>query len=320
MILEFVPIASQVSGVLLVMVVGAIARRLGWLSSKADQSLAVLTSNILLPAFFLHKIVIEPSSTALSSTWLPPLLGFTCTTLGFGIAWAMVKLVGPWFGMSDPIVQRTFVLTAGIANYGYIPLPLAQRFFKEAEIPLLLHNVGVDIALWSIGVLVISGELGNGWKRILQSVPLWALAVAMAIQQLGYGPWIPGPIKQMSTALGMCAIPLGLLLGGAIIIDYWRDVKWREAIPVLTLACIVRILILPVLFLVIASKLNRAGHLNEVLLLQASMPAATFPIVLTRLYEGDLRTALRVVVGTSILGLITIPIWIVLGKYWLGLN
>jgi predicted permease len=49
------------------------------------------------------------------------------------------------------------------------------------------------------------------------------------------------------------------------------------------------------------------------------MPAATFPIVMTRLYNRSIEMALTVVVGTSVLGIITIPIWMVIGAQWLDL-
>ncbi len=71
----------------------------------------------------------------------------------------------PLFGITSPLVQRTFALTVGIANYGYIPLPIAERYFPQAFHPLLIHNIGVDIALWSVGLLVISGEIKQGVRR-----------------------------------------------------------------------------------------------------------------------------------------------------------
>jgi predicted permease len=77
--------------------------------------------------------------------------------------------------------------------------------------------------------------------------------------------------------------------------------------------------LLPILFLMVAKWLTGSRELQEVLLLQAAMPAATFPIVMTRLYNRSIETALTVVVGTSVLGIITIPIWMVIGAQWLDL-
>ena len=55
------------------------------------------------------------------------------------------------------------------------------------------------------------------------------------------------------------------------------------------------------------------------MVLQAAMPAAVFPIILARHYQGDPPTALRVVIGTSVVGLVTIPLWIRFGMHFVGL-
>ena len=78
-------------------------------------------------------------------------------------------------------------------------------------------------------------------------------------------------------------------------------------------------LILPCFILALAAWFTTSEPLKQVLLLQAAMPAATFPIVMTRLYKQSVETAWIVVVGTSILSLLTIPIWMVIGKNFLGL-
>jgi malate permease and related proteins len=43
---------------------------------------------------------------------------------------------------------------------------------------------------------------------------------------------------------------------------------------------------------------------------QSAMPAAVFPIVLAKMHGGEMPVALRVVLGTSIPSLITIPLWL----------
>ncbi|MCE2828062.1 MAG: AEC family transporter, partial [Verrucomicrobium sp.] len=61
-------------------------------------------------------------------------------------------------------------------------------------------------------------------------------------------------------------------------------------------------------------------ELKRVLVVQAAMPAGVFPIVLSRLYGGDPATAVRIVAGTTLLSLVTIPLWIRWGLSWLDLN
>ncbi len=313
------PIVSQVTGVLLVILVGVVARRFGWLSPASDKSLAVLTTNVLMPALLIDRIVHSSKFNGFADSWIPPIVGFGCTCVGFGVSWFVIRFIGPRLGIIDPRVQNAFVLATGIANYGYIPIPLAEQFFPEALVPLFIHNVGVDIALWSVGIFVISGEFGSGWRRSLTSPPLWAVLVAILIQQFRLTEHLPAPVMQLSKTLGQCAVPIGLILSGAIIVDFWKDVRWRDGLATLGLACMTRQLVMPLFMLSIASWIWLPNQMDRVLLLQAAMPAATFPIVLVKLYGGDVPTALRVVVGTSVLGLFTIPFWIVLGKLWLGL-
>jgi hypothetical protein len=72
-------------------------------------------------------------------------------------------------------------------------------------------------------------------------------------------------------------------------------------------------------FLLLARYLPCSVELKRVILLQAAMPAAVFPIIMARHYGGDPITALRVVVATSLGGLLTIPLWLRFGMHFAGL-
>ena len=52
-------IATTVSGVFLVMAVGAFARYMKWFTSEVDRSLAGFTTTVLLPSFFFHRIMTD---------------------------------------------------------------------------------------------------------------------------------------------------------------------------------------------------------------------------------------------------------------------
>ena len=83
---SFLSIATTVSGVFLVMAVGAIARYLKWFTSEVDRSLAGFTTNVLLPAFFFHRIMTDTKLSANLSAWSPSLYGAGLTAVGFGVA------------------------------------------------------------------------------------------------------------------------------------------------------------------------------------------------------------------------------------------
>jgi predicted permease len=85
------------------------------------------------------------------------------------------------------------------------------------------------------------------------------------------------------------------------------------------MACALRLGVLPFLFLLASKYLPLSLEMKRILVLEAAMPAAVFPIVMTRHYGGDSATALRIVVATSLLGFITIPLWIRFGMKFVGL-
>lgn len=311
------PIITSVLGVFLVMIVGAICRRRGWLNPEADQTLANLTANVMLPAYFIHKILSSDELGSLGSAWAPPLFGFVTTTLGFAIAYGFAKTLGPRIGLVAPASQRAFAVCVGICNYGYIPLPLADEFYPTAMIELILHNVGVDLALWSVGIVIISGATSGQWKKAVLSAPLLAVLFAGGLRALGWEMLVPAPILKTVGTMGACAIPLGLLLSGAMIIDFIGGSTWRGSARMIASAIGIRQILMPILILAAATYLTDSIDLKRVLMLQAAMPVAVFPIVLVRLYEKDTKTAIEIIVSTSIAGLITIPFWLAMGAIWL---
>lgn len=315
---DFWPIIGSVIGVFLVIGIGALCRHLRWLTAEADRTLANLTANVMLPAYFIHKFAESHSLDSLTTAWQPPLVGFGFTVVGFAIAYGFARLFGPRIGLETDASQRAFALCAGICNYGYIPLPLAEQFYPSAMIDLILHNVGVDVALWSVGLAIISGSGAGGWKRVFRSPPLWAVLFSIVLSRLGLTEQIPRPVMAAIGKLGACAIPLGLLLSGAIIVDFLREDNWIAKPRVILAGIGLRQCMFPLLMLAFGRWCITSDNLQTVVALQASMPAAVFPIVLARLYDRDTATALRVVLWTSLAGLLLIPTWLWIATWWLG--
>jgi len=57
-----------------------------------------------------------------------------------------------------------------------------------------------------------------------------------------------------------------------------------------------------------------------VLLVQAAMPSAVFPVLIARLYGGNPVVATQVAIVTTLVSLGTIPIWLRAGAAFVGLD
>ena len=319
----FVTILTAVLPVFGIVGLGLWLRRRAWLSADADRSLMRLTINLLLPSLIFDSVLGNAALRRPENLLLPPLIGFGMMALGVGVA----RLFVPLTGLTTPPERRTFAFLAGLQNYSYLTIPLCISLFDSGTTGVLfVHNVGTEIAMWTLGVAVVAGRgLSGGWRNFI-TAPLIALLLALFCNFLGQC-FLPPPVlltlgKLLLTVihwLGQSAIPLALLLIGAIIADHLHEAHGGRAVRVVTVAAFVRLGVMPVLFLLLAKFLPCSIELKRVLVLQGAMPSAVLPIVLAKHYGGDARTAIQVAVGTSLLGLITIPVWIHFGGRLAGL-
>ena len=123
--------------------------------------------------------------------------------------------------------------------------------------------------------------------------------------------------------LGNCAIPMGLLLSGAIIIDYLKETTWSGSARVVCWAIGIRQGLLPLLLLAIATVIANLSNqmtldMKQVVMLEAAMPAAVFPIVLVRLYGRDTQELAVNFMIALIAGILLVPVWLGIGKWWFG--
>ena len=238
--------------------------------------------------------------------------------MGIGTCWLFRRRVGL---KTDP-EQRTFALVAGLQNFAYVPFPLVLMLFaNHPDTPgvLFVHNLGVDIAMWTLGLITLGHATGPGEWRKLINAPLVAIVLSLLLNSCDGAHWVPRPLSITASMLGACTFPLGILLTGAMMADQVRQLHPARATGTLIWSAIFRLGVIPALMLGIARILPCSVEIKRVIVVQAAMPAGIFPIVLSRLYGGDPATAVRIVAGTTILSLITIPLWIQWGIAWLHL-
>ena len=310
---EYLPLLAAVAPVFIVILAGYIIRRLGWLTAEADASLLRVIVNLLYPCLILDTILGNSALEKTGNVLLAPIVGFSTVALGYAVCY----LAAPLFGAGEPVQRRTFAFTAGIYNYGYLAIPIAQKNFgSETSGVLFIHNLGVEVALWTVGIMLISGAArSGGWRQILNG-PVIAILSAAGLHFAGARYWMPSVALTAIHNMGVTAIPLGLILSGAIFADQMPALSARGSMASTAGACLLRLGALPLIMLAIARWLPCPVELRHVILIQAAMPCALIPVMLSKLYGGDPAASLRIVLVTSIFGLLTIPFWIQWGLRW----
>jgi predicted permease len=310
---EFSTVLNAVIPVFAIMAAGLGIRRLNWLSEEADQSLFRVAVNFLMPCLILDTVMGNPAARDWRNLTLAPAIGLATIAASVGLSW----LVSRWLHFPGLSTRRTFAITAGLQNYGYVPLPLALLLFDERTAGILfLHNLGVEICVWTVVLLLITGgHSAGGWRQIFNP-PLIAIVLALGLNFGGVSSHIPTALATALHLLGQCAFPLALLLVGATMADHLGELRSGEGWWRVAPAMLLRLAILPAGILLLAKHLPASVELKRVLVIEAAMPSAMLPVVLARHYGGDPGTALRIVLGTSLASLVTTPIWIRFGLKW----
>jgi len=293
--------------VYLVIASGYALRRAGIFTEEGDRSLLGVLVNLFVPCLALD-VIIGNEALERPANWIfPPLFGFLVPAMGY-----LVCLAGGRLFLRDAKTARTFASVAGLQNYGYIALPICLALFDRDVVGVLMaFNMGVDIAMWSLGVALLpGGDAKSDWKKILLSPPIVSVAAAIALNAMGAGHWVPQAVDGAWHMLGLCAVPVGLLVTGAVLADHMSPGILRSGWNTIGLALVLRLALLPALILAVGLWLPLDPALRKVLILQSAMPSAVFPVVLAKLHGGDMPTALRIVLGTSAASLITIPLWL----------
>jgi predicted permease len=329
---EYLQILGSVIPLFLLMGLGAILRRFGILNEQADRSLLDLCVHILLPCLILDHLMASEALRRSGNLFWSPFLGFTCTAGSIGIAAVAAKL----WRFPQKSQERTFAYVAGIYNYGYIPVPLIATLYGANALGVLfLYNLGTEVAFWVVGfALLTQTSVLRDWRRVLTS-PVRAIILGVTINLLtaAFGLRLDSntldtlawgwPVKMIFDTIhliGLCSIPLALLLIGATMADFWGEFKADTGVGVMTLAVLVRNAVAPLGMVLVAMLLPISQELKETLVVQAAMPAGVFTLILSRHHGGSVPVALQVIFSTSAAAIITLPLWIHFGMQLVGLK
>ena len=290
--------------------VGAFARSVGWLRAEADASLSMVTIRILYPCFILFHILENGDTRIEGATFLMIAIGFASILTGFFLAWVVSKVLR----LEEESV-RTFRFCAGIFNYGFIAIPVALAFFdSDIVVHIILFNLGVEIAIWTIGILILTANKLS--LKGLLNPPAIAVIVGLVLQTTGGKQLIPSFFWEVVEILGQCSIPIGLLLIGGSFYQLMDNFRFSNGLRTEIASLLVRNLFFPCLVIsFIASNFcpTDIPFLREVLVIQAAMPAGIFAVVIVSNYSANSVTAMRTISVTMLVGLLTLPIWLSIG-------
>lgn len=307
-------VIASVLPVYLLMLAGAVLRRTGVIRQEHDAGIMRVIFLVMQPCFILDKIL--GSSVLHSGGMVLWAIG-----LGFALLAASISIgavIGRLLGMEKGTGMRTFALSSGAQNFGFTAVPVVESLWGAGALAaLFVHNIGVETAVWSVGVMMLSSDRNVPWKRLING-PVIAVAIGLLLVALGLDHQVTGSARKAMSMIGVGAFPVAILITGCSMMDLLREE--RPSWKVISGAAVVRLALAPAMILCAAKFLPLSADLKKVLIVQAAMPAGLTSILLARLYGGRPAVAVQVVIATTLLSLLTLPWIITWGCRWMDLK
>ena len=309
-------IMQSVFSILMMIGIGVlISWRLGF-DEKNSAGLSKLVMSVTLPAYMIANISGNFSRELLLSMghWLIvpfATIGF-CYVLGF-LAARLISL---------PQNKRgTFYAMFALSNTIFIGVPINLMLFGEKSMPyVLLFYIANTTIFWTFGIFGISKD-GNrsstgiftveNLRRVF-SLPLTSFLFASACVLIEIK--LPKVLLDVCKTLGSSTTPLSMIFIGIVLYSVeWKAIRWDRSLVTLILA---RFILAPAVVAVICNFLPVPLLMKQVFVIQASMPIMTQTAIVAKAYGADYKYAAVMTSVTTLICLVTIPIYMMVMTHY----
>ncbi len=217
-------------------------------------------------------------------------------------------LLARTLGLAMPALSSLF--QGSIRFNTYVGLAAAAELFGEQGILWGALFLGLTIPLVNIAcvtVFIVSGRSGADrwrglWLPLLKNPLIMACALGGVLNLSGVG--MPSPLVPVLELLSKMALPLGLLAVGVGL----NFKALRSGGAALWGSCLLKLLLYPLCFALLAMLLELPPEATLVLLIFVSLPTAPSAYILARQLGGDASLMAAMITLQTLLAAATLPL------------
>ena len=264
--------------------------------------------SISIPALIFSHLI-ENSRAVLNA----PLNIFIILSVGIFFAGYSLGFIFSFRGNFE--FKREFISLTSFQNAGYLPMNIAFFLFPAAIrdrflVYIFLYLIGFNVIMWSIGSFFIFKKKGDKFQfKSLMTPPVVSTVVSLLLIYTGISKFVPLMLIEPVRMVGDVSFVFSMIVLGC----WLSKVKFEgvsKSLRFVAQASIVKLIILPTLFLIGLLYFKEVSLLGVFIILQAAMPsAASLPIVVN-FREANSGFVSQGVFVTHLFSIITIPIWL----------
>ena len=288
----------QIAVIFIGILAGFVCRKAKVLSEEGTATVSNIVVKIILPFYLFSAILNSGSGVDSKGVFLTLGLSSGMFLLSGLVALIVVPLLKP------PADDRgVYLFETMCGNVTYIGIPVCAAVLGgNAAFYGSLLNIPYNLLCFSLGIWLLAGKLPL--KKILN--PAFLSGVAAAILYLLRVP-VPSVLLDGCAFIGQATSPCAMLVIGSVLGSVpFKEIftEWR-AIPYV----LIRLVGLGALMALLLSFIDVDPVLKGVVILMASMPAATNSTMLCTIYGGNRALSAKLIFLSTALSIVTIPLW-----------
>lgn len=280
---------------------------LGRIKKEAAQKSSLL-SFLLVNLFFPCKLFLNYANHFTVDYIQKNYMSFFIAT-GILLVLALIGQLFPRLLTKHSYERKVYSYNTTITNYAYFGYVLVEQVFG----PVALNNMMVfcipsSLYCYTFGVSKLMDRKVS-FKSLLNTITISiALGIIWGLFQLP----LPDVVKTVMSNANACVGPVSMILVGMVLSTF----SARDLMPdgSVIIFCLVRLLLVPLAVLGICKGLGALMTMPEAVypsaVLMACMPCGLNPVVFPKLIGQDCCLGAKLILLSSILSAVTIPIWL----------
>ena len=291
----------QIAIMALLMAVGILLSRRGFLSPQGTKDLGAILLRIIIPCVIVKSYITTYSRERLLELALSAGLALAAFILAMGIAYLV-------YGKR----RRIENFAAAFCNAGFIGIPLAQAVIGDEGVFYMAASVALlNLFQWTYGVYIMTDRRDSiSAKTIVKNPVVIAIVIGIALF-LSRLP-VPGILTSTLGYIAGMNTPVAMILMGT----YMAKLPWRKLLDKRAYGCVLlRLVVIPAVVLAVFWALPIS---NQNVALAAYLAAAT-PVganicVFAQQYDCDYEFSVVTVCLSTVLSIVTVPLMVSLAQ------
>lgn len=297
-------IVGKVAVILILIAVGYVVTKRGWITERGASEITSLLIKIVTPCLVVNSFLGSTDSLKVSEMLLA--LAVSALSLGISLAISLVT-----FRKEPPERQKVLRFAVIFSNAGFMGIPLVESIVgSKGVIYGSFFVVAFNVICWTYGYSMMSGGAKMNIKTVLLNPGIIGLIFGLPIYFLKIQ--LPAILAEPVGFLSNLNTPLAMLVIGSYIarVDLHSFISDMAVYKMAFL----RLVAAPALYLLVLMVIRPEPDLLVSSIIQASAPVAANTVLFAVQYHQDSELASKTVAVSTVLSIITIPVFTILAQ------